>query len=257
MSTLKARVTFLDTQTNEDSSSNTFIVVTALAPTTADYTAMETGITTFYNISALDQTHYIAYYLSADLSRGAGASQIQWYDVSGHLDGSPAGSPVRITTWTLGAAGAGNNLDARLAACLALRATYPAGVVEHGPAASMPTADAAKDVGAPTTHTGLTRPRAQYRGRLYLGPLNSQATFVTPTAQQTWQSAFSSDVTLGAGDLLSYWASLTNAATWSVWSRRRAATAPITQGYLDEAPSSQRRRGDITAFRVHPWAALA
>ena len=241
---------------NEDTVSNGFSVSTLNPPSGADLTALATATEQFYTTAHSGQTTPLMDYMSGDLSTASNASTINIYDVSTSLSGVGIGSPVAVVPWTFSATTTGStNLDPRLAACIAVRANYGS-ALEHGASISLPSDDHAVDEGAPATHTGTSRPRARKRGRYYIGPLNSFAVTQTHSAEIVWQTQFAIDVVAALAGYKNALSGLTNKSTLSVWSRSDAAFYSVLDYFLDESPSTQRRRGDVTRFRVHNWAVL-
>jgi hypothetical protein len=206
------------------------------------------------------QTNPLSDYLSGELSRAAGASTISYTDVTDHLDGSPAGTPLLVSSYTLGAAGAAPAMPPQLAVCVGYRSAY-ASDLEHGPTASLPTDDKAQDEGAPATHLGATRPRARDRGRFYFGPLQIIAmashfnTSISATSELA--PAFLADLTVATGIILNtQFPTTAGQINAVVWSRRNAATRQVGFYYIDEGVGTQRRREDTTVNREHTWVAL-
>lgn len=168
--------------------------------------------------------HDIAWYMSNQILRGAGASRWRAFDVTGHLDGSATGRPPLFeTTWTLDPGADVLDLPSEVAVC---NSFHSAGVFGEG------------------GHTG-PRPAARHRGRNYLGPLNIDAVNGSPA------------VSVVNPDLMTaiQWASSrsdinTGNVRWSVWSRANAAMYPVTGGFVDDAFDTQRRRGQAPTTRL-------
>jgi hypothetical protein len=193
--------------------------------------------------------HTLGAFWGNGVKRTAPSFEIQVYDISGHLDGSPHGSPVETFVDPTGfTAPAANGMPNECAVVLSFTSTFYALALEHGPTATLPSTDAAVDQGAPVTHTGKTRPRARHRGRVYLGPLTVQP--VTPDLNG---NAVVSDAFIG--DIIAAWTTMntsTIAAGWrqSVWSRRDAAIYPVAGGWVDNRFDSQRRRQTAATVRT-------
>lgn len=182
-----------------------------------------TALETFWNSTYLTQSASIAHYISEVMSRSTNASQMEVYDITGHLDGSPHGAPVAIHNWTLGTTDNTTSYPEGVAATVSFRADYGTDV-EFGPG---------------------TRPRARDRNRVYIGPLNGYAftTDVTthrclldPTFVSNLLKALngiSQTIDLSGGD-------------WNlrVWSRKNAGVKVPTTGFMDNRPDYQRRRSD-------------
>jgi hypothetical protein len=189
----------------------------------ADLAEIEARIQAFYNSVPTGGSHALAFYMSGALSRAV-KPVIRHYNLDGHLDGSAHGSPVRVTDWgsNLGAVGGTQLLPGECAAVCTFVADFT-GVPEFAPGA---------------------RPRAHFRGRIYLGPLTNAALSVSsnraildPTfVQDLGKSALE---LVGAGD-----------PTLQVWSRKTAATHDVVSVEVDDAFDTQRRRGERAISRV-------
>lgn len=162
---------------------------------------------------------FIDAFFSPVLSRGTGACSIEAYDVSGHLNGSPAGPPVYMASWTLGPSEVTAGYPNQLAMVCDHHADL-SGVAEFGP---------------------HTRPRARRRGRHYLGPMAADTlTFATSgDFAVTWAAAKRTAVKTAYEHAL---ASTHLGPGWSVWSRVDAAMYPIIGGWIDEVPRTRRTR---------------
>lgn len=185
--------------------------------------ALNTALVAFYNANHVGPGALNSY-LSEALSTSSNANTISYYDLTGHLSGTPHGSPVAVTQWTLGATGTGTPGPNEVCMCLTAQADYGTDV-EFGPG---------------------TRPRARDRSRVYIGPL--EITLVT--AEDTTTHA----ITVGTSPQQSLAASgaalLAANVGWSVWSRRDAALKPVVSGWVDNAFDIQRRRGIKASART-------
>jgi hypothetical protein len=206
---------------------NTFpFITTADPPSTLNMTDAADAIEAFYN-TIPSGLNAVAGWLNASRSRASNACSIRYYDIIGHLDGSPHGSPLATSLFTLGAqASGGGALPAEVACVLTSQAAYGSDV-EFAPGA---------------------RPRARDRGRLYLGPLTSAAVHLDSTTQRasvntqliaSWQAA---------GAALK---ALASSVGWSVWSRRNAILKLIIQGWVDDAFDTHRKRGEDPLFKFN------
>lgn len=195
-------------------------------PSTADYTAIEDALEDFYNGDLAGPGLGVHNYIGKVMSRAAGACSFRHYDITAHGDGSAAGSPVRITPWTLGPEQAGGkDWPEQVALALSFRGNYGADV-EFGP--------------------GKTRPRSRRRGRVFIGPLNDLG--------------YSQDATTGrvkpSNNMQLVWADagrrLMNADIgWSVWSRVDAITwEDVVAGWVDDRFDTQRSRLEEASART-------
>lgn len=210
-----------------------FILEATGSDTGLDFATMETpgaAIDAFWNTAS--GTHPVAYYMSNQYS---GATTLEWYDITDHLDGSAAGAPFRIdvgTAW--GTRGSTTDLHPALAGVLAYRRDYGTDQ-EHGPG---------------------SRPRARDRGRLYLGPCN-QSAMQTGTGDGQISDAFREDIVASAAALAATKNALSaNQFNWVQWSRKNASVAPIADVATQFGFGIQRRRTDEQSTRVLPWQAI-
>lgn len=190
--------------------------------TTGSLAAVTTAIELFLNGLAAGQAVAMKDYISTVIDRSANATEIEYYDITTHLAGTPAGSPIDILTFTLAAASSGGQtLPEGCAATLEYRADYGTDV-EFGPG---------------------TRPRARDRNRFYLGPLKDTAVGLEAlTNRCVWTAQFITDILSAAATLQTPFSGTTGAV---VWSRKNAAVKfPVAQQLLDDHPTYQRRRVD-------------
>lgn len=81
-------------------------------------------------------------------------------------------------------------------------------------------------------------PQARRRGRIYFGPVNANQ-----TGGGRPVSGIITALTTTADALATALLACSNAATLSVWSGTNAASVPVTDGWVDNAWDTQRRRG--------------
>jgi len=172
-------------------------------------------LTDFYNTAAGSDPE-VAVFLGGSRTRVADACSFRVYNISTHLNGSPAGPPILVEPWTLGGSTTGDNLPFESAVAFSFHG-LDASIPEFGPG---------------------TRPKSRHRGRVFLGPLKLDAVTANALGRVDVSSSF-------IGSLASAGEALISDTTdrWVVWSRRNAAVYPVVGGWVDDATDSQRRRG--------------
>lgn len=170
--------------------------------------AMGAGLVSFYNSAHLPGTTALCGFISGDISRSASFHTMKWYD---YADPHPR-APFSVSTWSLGAlVGSGVNLPKEVATCLSYQADYASGISP-----------------------------ARQRGRVYIGPLNTNVITGTSTSNPTLDTSYQAALR-GAG---AYLAGLATAGSkWGVRSRVLGIQSQVTKGWVDNAFDSQRRRG--------------
>jgi hypothetical protein len=150
---------------------------------------------------------------------------IRIYDVTAHLGGTPAGSPVAMRDFgtALTPAASATDLPSEAAVAVSFQADY-LGDVEFGPS---------------------TRPRARDRARIYLGPLNLTAAATTlgicrPDTDLRTNLAESAARLARGGPL----------AQLVVWSRKGGTTKQVKNVWVDDAFDTQRRRGQAPTGKL-------
>lgn len=204
---------------------------------TADENTLIAAITGLYN-GTTGQVLPVAAYIGNQVSRVANMCQIKLYDISGHLDGSPHGSPFRTATFTLAGAQSTTTHPDEVALAVTLEAANRADQ-------RIETVDGADP------NLLRDRPRQRYTGRYYLGPLEQMSTvaqdansFARPIAQ------FTSDVRIATAEFVEAVKTLIPGAFVGVWSRADEAIREVDAVSTDNAFDTQRRRG------VQPTARL-
>lgn len=200
---------------------NSFVVTDAGPGDAAAYAELVVpNIMEFFTTVRSGMVRAIGTYLSATLSRAAGTHVYKAYALSGHLDGSPHGSPVFEATTNLPAAASVENAPPQTTVVLTLRGR-----------------------GAVTSSVELgdgSRPRTRATGRLHIGSLNVTG-LDRPASGVTRPSAeFRQDLLLAAEGLQD---SLNaEGSTWAIWSRKDTVLRAITSAEVDDSLDVLRSR---------------
>jgi len=96
---------------------------------------------------------------------------------------------------------------------------------------------------------GATRPKARRRGRLYIGPLNSQAITAT-SANPKLNTNLGASLRGGINRIIDANDDGGSGGSFAVWSRKDAQLRVVTGGWTDDAMDTQRRRGQKSTARV-------
>lgn len=221
----------------EDAVVNTF-TLDGPAITQGQTLAAMAGFVEFYNFPGRTQEDFaVAWYLNKTRSRAASACEVAFYNITDHLDGSPHGSPSAVDAFTLGPAHASaSSLPDEVACALTLRgldwSDYPVEAPDAGDEDSL-----------------VDRPRQRRTGKIYVGPLNTQALFNDPTTFVGRPSDAVRDAVLGCANR-AYDAWQAGGWDWCVWSRKNENVTPIEQVQFDNAFDTQRRRGPAASLRT-------
>lgn len=174
----------------------------------------------FYRLGALP-SNQVGAFIGDQVSRAA-THELQIYEIVV----GPMGSPLATLPW-LGPVSppVNKNLPTEVAGVLSFHADLT-GIVEE---------------------IGATRPKARRRGRIYVGPLTEEAidgNTAAPTLSTPFRTAMAANAVIMAD----------NAAAddwrWSVWSRADVILRPVVGGWTDNAPDTQRRRGQESTSRA-------
>lgn len=219
----------------------------------AGYTSLVAGFFTGTYVGAT-----VSQFIADSVDRTALKHRLDIYDVTAALNGSPHGSPIFSNMFSLNAATGITSLPSECAAVLTYLAAGYATKQTKGPIdAATPTPESAIDYGAPAVHSAPTNPKARYRGRIYLGPLNINAREGSPTTTHAQVSQTLINTALNAFEgLIDGLEGAANPATVAVWSRRDAAMHPVTTVngeaicQMDNAFDTQRRRGSSATAKT-------
>lgn len=241
--TLLARLTVANKDGNPKDGISVSLAMAGASTVATDAPNAAAGLQALFNASTYGAPNLGEYLATCMQSSG----DIDVYDLAGHLDGSPHGSPV----FSLSGAAIGNSGADSAGNQLAMTIAYHAdlsGVVENGPVGPIKTPEIGIDWGAPATHPGVTKPRGSRRGRIFLGPLagnigdadgnlNRKIQTSKATAVATLMHAWTDDLTTTYGLEL------------AVWSRTLATFHLVTGGWVDTELTTVRRRQFKPALR--------
>lgn len=193
-----------------------------------------------YNDVVVGQQNALSAYLGNSLVRTAGGATVDVYDITGHLDGSPHGSPIGSAVFTLGASLGTGDLPREVQLCVTLRGVgWSTALVE------------VPDTGDPGT--APDRPRQRHTGRLFLGPLsagNAVAAADAVTGDVRPGATFRADVLEAFEAFGEAIAATWAGARWGVWSRAMTFIHTIERVEVDDAFDIQRRRGSSPTTRT-------
>lgn len=205
-------------------------------PTSSHWDALAARIASFYNDFVGPAIASPSSYISEAISRAALASRIDFFHDVGSTPPALWGSPTAMRSFTLDAATVGESLPAEVAAVLSF----------HGDLTDIP-----ETAVNPSPPPATIRPAARRRGRIYIGPLNSESSVEDGTSHEASLSSDFQDALLGSASTLL----AANDATW-VWTIQSVADDDfyqVTGGYVDNAFDTQRRRGGDATLRT-PWS---
>ena len=217
----------------EDNIVNDWHFLTVAAPTTADTDTIAIALDAFYNGVTAPGTVALSAFLANQVSNTIKPT-LRYYDVTAHLDGSPAGSPFltrpAVNVITNNAANP-PSIPAEVAICLTLKSAYGTDP-EFGPI-------------DPATGK-KSRPRARDRNRIYIGPLNIDTCGQEAGIGDVRPASLVINALVGgAGGLVGL-----TTPSLAVWSRRAKTFDPCVGGWVDNAFDTQRRRGTDPNFRT-------
>lgn len=171
-----------------------------------------------------------AQWLSSTLSRAVNGVLYDVYDVSSHLNGSPAGSPYLIANYQLSSTTSSTPMPEQVAAVITLQAPY----------------------GTDVEFLPGSRPRARDRGRIYFGPLAGQACSLEATTNRTIVNAAPrTDLTRWIKSICVY-TSPPHTVVWNlaVWSRKNATMKSLQECWVDDRPDVMRRRAGLAGAKT-------
>ena len=193
-----------------------------------------TSIVSLINTQAT-QVQPLSKYLSPVVDRAA-TQQIKFFVLTGHLDGSPHGSPVQTNSWTLVGAALSDACPSEVAVAFSF----------HGDLTGV-----SETAANPTPPPAVIRPAARRRGRFFFGPVNLTILSNDATSLEAIVKAqFISDADIAVTRFMD------TRPDFAVWSRRNATlyrVSPNGGWSIDNAFDTQRRRGKAASSRTVIW----
>lgn len=222
------RTTFLTGGPQSGTTSSTLCFDTTAGPAT---------IPTVNTLLADVKTFFLALaqYYGPQVSRGANLTESAAYDLDLADIHHAFGSPVTLLMWTMGTSTNLNPLPNEMAAALSIRADY----------------------GTDPEHGGTTRPRADDRGRIYVGPLNLAAVSAASTPLGLTYAVVDPGFVTAMSNAIT---ALKSAASGhgfdlAVWSRKNAILKDAIFKSVDNSFDVQRRR-EVEPPGVHTWTII-
>jgi len=232
-----------------DGFSNRFVFATHAPGVSAasDAAMLSPFVAHFYTNRPTGATLAVQGYFAPSLQGGSNNLQVKIYDISTHLDGTPAGAPVSDVFYTCLIPAPGQPMPEGVAAALSFRSDYGTDP-EFGPPALMRfSVNPRTDVDPP----GPTRPRARDRGRIYVGPLSPTPFQYTATTNRTsFTSQFMNDLILAFKNVAASALSAAVSYYLSQWSEKNQLVKALTNLWVDDRPDYQRRRSDQSTTRT-------
>lgn len=204
---------------------NTFVFDATNGIGVAAIEALTMDIAAFYNNADVQPS--LGAYMGSSRTRAVQACGIRYYDLTGHLNGTPHGSPIFERAFTLAAAAQASEFPQEVALAVTL----------HGFNRDIQPVEAPDDLDA---DTGPERPRQRRTGKVYLGPFHDNAgdmaTGVNRPEADLINSALNACVRLRNQ-------AANEGNIWSVWSRANQSLYSVEFASVDNAWDTQRRRG--------------
>lgn len=164
---------------------------------------------------------------SSHLRRSTGAHSLKLYDITTHLSGTPHGSPVATTTWTIEDNATGISLPPQVSC----KATFRAFSWDEQPVERADGADPG---------TAVDRPRQRYTGGVFMPTPNSEAADIAGSGISRPKLAYRTAVNQGwdAAQIIL----LANTMSLGIWSRSDANVRPAELVQCDDRWDTQRKR---------------
>jgi hypothetical protein len=193
----------------------------------------------FFNVASPEGLR-LASFIGGSRSRAAFACTVRAYDITGHLSGTPFGSPFANHAFTLEGGDASVNLPEEVAGVITLRAAgWDTALVE---------APDGGDAG-----TAKDRPRQRHTNRVFLGPLKASTLITDPVTGVTRFNSVGGGTflqqVLGAVDRLNTGIVGELSEGLGIWSRTDAVVRQAVRAEMDNAFDTQRRRGPRATAR--------
>jgi len=177
----------------------------------------------------------LATYIGPQVYRGTNATEAAAYDLDMADLAHAYGSPVTLLMFTMTAPMNNFPLPNETSAVISIRADY----------------------GTDPEHGGTTRPRADDRGRVYVGPFCTGASDTVTTPLGPSYAVVAAGLVTAMTDAIS--ALKGNASghgfDLAIWSRKTATMKPVIFKSVDNSFDTQRRR-EVAPPGVHTWVVI-
>lgn len=216
---------------------NNFAITNVPDHLPATNTAIAGALYNFITVEPTDGLAKMEDYLSPVIVRDpALGMQVKLYDITGHLDGTPHGSPYYTHGGALiGTLVTGQGLPSEVACKITLEATGRA-------AAAVEVADGADPDAKPD------RPKARLTGGFYFGPLNDVAIEYDGDIPRV-NNSLRDTARLAVKDLSDHIFLNAGGANLGVWSRKNGVIVPLEAVSVDDAFDTVRSRGEKPSLR--------
>lgn len=169
----------------------------------------------------------LASYMSLSVSHSTNGNKFRLYNVTGHLDGSPHGSPFAESPWTMGTAASNVALPDQIACVCTLRGLGWEFLPVESP-------------DGPDAGTKVDRPRQRATGRMYIGPLNIDAQSHPVAGVSRPKPNFRTTVNQAIDELSNQLRA--EGLQLVIWSRQSASWSDVVAAQVDDRWDTQRRR---------------
>lgn len=221
----------------EDDVVNTFAISAPSGVTSVQYAAYLLAIRNFYNVAAPGASSALASWFSEEMSTAVGVNTHAIYDITGHLDGSPHGSPIYEEPSTFGNPSAATPLPAQVCVAVTLLGNAWATTPVETP-------------DGPDAGGAVDRLRQRRTGKLYLGPLQTAAIQEDATTNVARVNpTLSADIRAACDKLAADIRAVLPGSVWCVWSRADEFLYTITHVQVDRRFDTQRRRAVRSSVR--------
>lgn len=200
--------------------------------TLANDALARTAIVEFFTTAAPGNVDPMGLHIATSRSRTVNACKVKTYDITGHLSGTPHGSPIGDSVFTLPASDSTKGLPDEVAVVVRLETLGRSSAPVEAP-----------DSGDPGTE--VDRPKQRQTGRFYFGPISALGGHSVESGGGNRPSpTFIGNLLDAVEHLRDQLAGIVGGVYHiGVWSRQSAQIATASFAAVDDAWDIQRRRG--------------
>lgn len=225
----------------EDKFTNTFSFTSLPNLDSETLDAVTVALENFYNAIPNGGLVALKDLMSPEIDNTVDQARFSVYDLTGHLGGTPTGSPIYSRPFTL-LADAGDNgigLPAEVAYVITLEGEGREGAPVELPDGADPGVE-------------VDRPKQRRTGRIYLGPLNTDCLAVVDGIVRP-HASLRDTVPLCVQDLQDLVNADTFGGSLAVWSRKDATMYPVRYTSVDNSFDTMRSRGGASTVRTRTF----